>query len=235
VRALAGARWGGVAMDGLLVQSENAHVGGEAAEAGRSLPQGGSLSCFLVVSCYWMGVQIQERRKEVAEAVRRVERATQALEEEKKWLEDAKVSRWFQDASESGPVGESRSSPHRRIRLNIGGQLFETTARVLASDPDSALAKLAGSPPPADGAWFFDRDWWTFRFVLQYLREGEASLPRSKPLLKALYAESRFFGLRSLREAVRLVYQRIAAAEAEADGRAAVAAGRGLLVDGTIA
>jgi len=137
-------------------------------------------------------------------------------------LDDALRSRWYQEASE-GRAGDEGAAAVARIRINVGGQLFETTARVLRRDPGSALAELAERPAPTDaedGAWFFERDWWTFRFVLQWLREGETSLPRSKQLLKALYAEARFFGMIGLRDAVRRVYQRIAAAEAEADAPA---------------
>ena len=148
------------------------------------------------------------------------------MKEERKWLEDALASRWLQEARE--PVAEAKGEvgsgaltvPAKRVRINVGGQVFETTGRVLLRDPGSALARLATEEPPKDapdGAWFFERDWWTFRFVMQWLREGEASLPRSKPILRAMYAEARFFGMAGLRGAVRRIYQRMAAAEAEAD------------------
>jgi len=52
----------------------------------------------------------------------------------------------------------------KRIRLNVGGQLFETTAEVLRREPDSLLAALTFSEPPAEadesGVFFFDRDWY---------------------------------------------------------------------------
>ena len=144
-----------------------------------------------------------------------------ALRSPRRRLEDALKSRWYEEASEGSASGGAADGS-KRVLINVGGQLFETTARVLRRDPGSALAQLADRPPPdedacPDGAWFFERDWWTFRFVLQWLREGEASLPRSKPLLKALYAEARYFGMQGLRASVRRVYQRIAAAEAEAE------------------
>jgi hypothetical protein len=131
-------------------------------------------------------------------------------------------SRWFQEASTSGEEAAAGATAAKRVRINVGGQMFETTGRVLLRDPASVLAQLAARPPPdpsasPDGAWFFERDWWTFRFVLQWLREGESSLPRSKHLLRAIYSEARYFGMSRLRDSVRRVYQRIAAAEAEAD------------------
>lgn len=131
-------------------------------------------------------------------------------------------SRWFQEAATSGEESAAGATAARRVRINIGGQVFETTGRILRRDPTSVLAQLATRPPPdpsvsPDGAWFFERDWWTFRFVMQWLREGESSLPRSKHLLRAIYAEARYFGMARLRDSVRRVYQRIAAAEAEAD------------------
>lgn len=184
-------------------------------------------------------------------------------------------SRWRQDSDPSSAVADSTASTSSsssqsgplaslspaqlatRVRINIGGQVFETTARVLLRSHPSALSDLAersivaahgplGTATPADAAlpsppstssmssamWFFDRDWWVFRDLLQYLREGETALPRSREALRALYAEARFFGVAALREAVRRQYQRLAAAEAE---RAAVAGTVAPLVAATVA
>jgi hypothetical protein len=47
---------------------------------------------------------------------------------------------------------------------------------------------------------FIDRDWWIFRHILAYLREG--CLPESPSVLKQLYTESAFYKLYALREAV---------------------------------
>ena len=50
-----------------------------------------------------------------------------------------------------------------RIRLNVGGQVFETTAEVLRREPESLLSALTYADPPVhadeSGTFFFDRDW----------------------------------------------------------------------------
>lgn len=50
-----------------------------------------------------------------------------------------------------------------RVRLNVGGHTFETTAGVLCRDRYSALAFLCMTEQPvskdANGAFFIDRDW----------------------------------------------------------------------------
>ena len=64
--------------------------------------------------------------------------------------------------------------------------MFETPVHVLMKDPQSLLAQLCGPEPPiapdsADDCFYFDRDWWLFRYVLQFLRDGV--LPEDRSLL----------------------------------------------------
>ena len=42
------------------------------------------------------------------------------------------------------------TSDLRRVRLNVGGQVFETSVRVLRRDPDSLLAALASEDAPLE-------------------------------------------------------------------------------------
>uniref|UniRef100_A0A7S2FDC8 BTB domain-containing protein n=1 Tax=Florenciella parvula TaxID=236787 RepID=A0A7S2FDC8_9STRA len=100
------------------------------------------------------------------------------------------------------------------IRLNVGGQIFETSAGVLCKDRFSILAALCrkdgdarmNPPIPADrgtassGAFFLDRDWWIFRHILQFLRTD--SLPDDPLLLEEMYNEATFYRLGSLRKAI---------------------------------
>ena len=95
--------------------------------------------------------------------------------------------------------------PKTRMVLNVGGQLFETTAEVLCRDRFSLLAALCvqGKPPvekDESGSIFLDRDWWIFRYILQFLRTG--ALPQDPELLKEMHAEASFYRLNSLRRAV---------------------------------
>jgi hypothetical protein len=95
--------------------------------------------------------------------------------------------------------------PDTTVALNIGGQLFETTAAVLTYDPFSILAALCRknplfTPNIIDGSVYFDRDWWIFRHILAYLRSG--ALPSDIETLKELYSEASYYRIDSLRKAI---------------------------------
>ncbi len=88
--------------------------------------------------------------------------------------------------------------------------MFESPIGVLTSDRFSLLAAVCrsalfptaqqGPVVDADGTYFLDRDWWLFRHVLAFLREGV--LPDAVDLLQQLYAESAFYRLTTLRNAI---------------------------------
>jgi len=95
--------------------------------------------------------------------------------------------------------------PDTAVGLNVGGQIFETTAGILTRDPYSILAaccRKAGSPIPqnADGTFRFDRDWWLFRHILSYLRSN--ILPNELETLKELYTEASYYRLEALQRAI---------------------------------
>ena len=96
--------------------------------------------------------------------------------------------------------------PDERVVLNVGGQVFETTAGVLTKDRWSILASLcdASAPPmarEADGSFFIDRDWWIFRHILLWLRSD--ALPKDPMVLLEMYNEANFYRLQALCEAIR--------------------------------
>ena len=94
--------------------------------------------------------------------------------------------------------------PDTVIGLNIGGQLFETTAAVLIRDPFSILASLCRLKPPipfdSDNIFYFDRDWWIFRHILSYLRSSV--LPTDLETLKELYHEATYYLIELLQKAI---------------------------------
>ena len=63
------------------------------------------------------------------------------------------------------------------IKLNVGGHHFTTSLQTLTKDPKSMLATMFSGKfemkPSEDGAFFIDRDGTYFRFILNYLRNGE--------------------------------------------------------------
>ena len=83
------------------------------------------------------------------------------------------------------------------IELNVGGHRFTTTLRTLTKDPDSMLAAMFSGRHEIerckDGAFFIDRDGTHFRFILNYLRNGELILPDGATFLKELEVEAKFY------------------------------------------
>jgi len=93
-----------------------------------------------------------------------------------------------------------------KVMLNVGGQVFSTTAAVLTKDKFSVLAALCTADAPlekdGDGCFFIERDWWVFRYILQFLRND--TLPRDAGLLEEMYTEASFYRLNSLRRAIEI-------------------------------
>lgn len=88
----------------------------------------------------------------------------------------------------------------------MGGQLFKATVRVWTRDRFSILAQLCTTTPrltklcPEDDAYFFDRDFWVFRFILAFLRDN--ALPESVDVLRELYCEASYYRIGLLRHAI---------------------------------
>jgi hypothetical protein len=90
------------------------------------------------------------------------------------------------------------------VRLNVGGQYFDTTPRTLMRAKGSRLATIVhlvsqghdgDVPHDVNGRIFFDRDPTHFRHILNWLRN--ATLP-DKSIRKELLPEARFYGLNAL-------------------------------------
>jgi hypothetical protein len=125
------------------------------------------------------------------------------LEEDKRRFQSARRSPWFQSAL-------LPTADLRRVKLVVGGQLFETTEKVLKRDPGSLFAALVGpdSPlkPDEHGCFVIDRDWFLFRHILGFLRDGvlpQSGDAASEQLVSQLYKEAEFYRLETLRCAVR--------------------------------
>ena len=88
------------------------------------------------------------------------------------------------------------------INLNIGGRRFTTSLQTLTKDPDSMLAVMFSGKfevkPSEDGTFFIDRDGKHFRFILNYLRDGELIVPEGATFLKELEAEAKFYQIKGL-------------------------------------
>jgi hypothetical protein len=82
--------------------------------------------------------------------------------------------------------------------------MFEISEVYMMRDPSSLLHQLCGENPPilpdADGSYFFDRDWWLFRYIVVFLRDG--TLPEDRAVLAQLYREAGFWNLTEMQRAI---------------------------------
>ncbi|KAI3897930.1 hypothetical protein MKW92_009601 [Papaver armeniacum] len=87
-----------------------------------------------------------------------------------------------------------------KVRLNVGGKIFETTATTLASTRRSSMFGAMFDdewnlqPREANEEYFIDRDPDCFSVLLKLLRTGELYVPPSIPE-KLFYREALYYGL----------------------------------------
>lgn len=80
------------------------------------------------------------------------------------------------------------------MRLNIGGQVFDTSIATMTKDPHSLLAKLAlHDLSERSRTIFIDRDGTHFRYILNFLRDGRCVLPCKQQHLQELRQEASYF------------------------------------------
>ena len=94
-----------------------------------------------------------------------------------------------------------------KLKLDVGGQLFTTSKLTLCKDSNSMLAAMFSGrhelTPGPDGSYFIDRDGTHFRYILNFLRDGEikdGTLPDSESLWRELLAEADYYQLSDLAE-----------------------------------
>lgn len=107
------------------------------------------------------------------------------------------------------------------VELNVGGQVYVTRLETLTAAPGSLLwTKFTQSSPaelPTDskGRFFFDRDGFLFRYVLDYLRDSELSLPDFFKERRRLQKEAHFFQLPELARRLAAASKDASSAEEE--------------------
>ncbi|KAM9765091.1 BTB/POZ domain-containing protein KCTD12-like [Menidia menidia] len=90
------------------------------------------------------------------------------------------------------------------VEVNVGGQVYVTSLDTLTAVPNSLLwTKFTQSAPgqlakDSKGRFFFDRDGFLFRYILDYLRDRELLLPEFFKERKRLRKEADFFQLPEL-------------------------------------
>lgn len=102
------------------------------------------------------------------------------------------------------------------IKLDVGGQLFQTTISTLSKYPESMLSTMFShtnsglSPMPRTeaGHFFLDVNHKFFEIVLEWLRLGEI-ITNDPGLLKGTLAMANYFGLDDLLVELEAVEQKI--------------------------
>ena len=84
------------------------------------------------------------------------------------------------------------------VRLSVGGVQFTTSLDTLLSQKDSMLAAMFSGrhnvEKDEEGRYFIDRDGTHFRYILNFLRDGNTYIPYDNPqLVDELYEEVCFF------------------------------------------
>ena len=79
------------------------------------------------------------------------------------------------------------------VKLNVGGHHFTTSLQTLKKDPKSRLCAMFSGEHVNNSTFIIDRDGTHFRYILNYLRDGDARLPEDESALKELEAEAQFY------------------------------------------
>ena len=93
------------------------------------------------------------------------------------------------------------------INLNVGGQIYTTSLATLTKYSESMLgAMFSGrfaAQKDSNGNYFIDRDGALFRYVLDFLRNGELQVPENSHEFGSLLKEAEFFQIPALTDAVK--------------------------------
>ncbi|VDM43127.1 unnamed protein product [Toxocara canis] len=96
----------------------------------------------------------------------------------------------------------------RRVRLNVGGTIFETTELTLGRIEGTMLKALmeerwAQASGSHNDEIFIDRDSTHFRTILNFLRDGAFTVPKCERETAEVEREAQFYGISELAEICR--------------------------------
>lgn len=154
--------------------------------------------------------QLIRQRAFLRDERRRVRMSSEMLEERKRSLKTMRREDWKptglapSSPSSSSAKATSETVVSKHIMINIGGLMYEVPATILLREPGSLLAQLTTDPPiifPDNGGFFyFERDWWLFRYIMNFMRDGV--LPDDRNLLSQLYREASYWKLDQMQKAI---------------------------------
>ena len=138
----------------------------------------------------------QQRHQGFADAVNHFRQACEIFERE------AATVRQEQEYIDAMSRKLDRVHFSSTVKLNVGGQHFLTSVQTLRKDPNSMLAAMFSGKfdrkSSEDGSFFIDRDGTHFRFILNYLRDGELILPKGATFLDELRKEAEFYQIQGI-------------------------------------
>ena len=129
----------------------------------------------------------REKEKEEKEAKLKEEKEAKL----KKSLEQVLLNGDFEEEEGEegrGEEGKRKVEQQERVKLNVGGRVFETYISTLQKYPHTLLATMFDSRNShlrrknKEGTYFFDRNSEAFSAILDWYRNGVLSLPPNLPL-----------------------------------------------------
>ena len=119
------------------------------------------------------------------------------LEEERKKFDEEKKAKVNSKSISHGQV----------VDLNVGGTRYSTSRSTLTKYPESMLGVMFSGRHDletmkcSDGSSFIDRDGARFKYILDYLRDGEKvvkSFPKSADVVLGLFHDAEYYQLEGL-------------------------------------
>ena len=166
--------------------------------------------------------QVKERMEEVALKEKRLTEREKELNERDHELNSklAKFKSMLTEflmkkerfEKEAAQMAEQNSITASRVELNVGGVRYTTSIPTLLKEEGSTLQGMFRGQhalkPDTDGSYFIDRDGTHFRHILNFLRDGPASLQHLPQgdlhLLSELQAEAEHYQLHKMADALRV-------------------------------
>ena len=179
---------------------------------------------FVQAECGQLMMKVQELDREFAQKEVALRQAREEFEREKEthqtrvqWeKEELKERRLSFEEMKQASAYVADSEKEHLITIDVGGEKFRTDLRTLARHPDSIFPRVAHiaeqhQPPhkPRSDNIFIDRDSKHFRFILNYMRQGEevmrgtALRNKDKYDLEEMLCETRYYGLHGLQDLLK--------------------------------